>query len=303
MPDVLRSRAPAVVWSAWVVLALLLLAVVTEWRYTVAVAASAAVLAAFPQLRTGHASGARGDRELIVMAAMYVVVVALMRAAFVGFGTDHVAGLFLCFAAVLLLGVLGPVYYETWVSHRPLSAVGLRLDNWRPTVLLGLLFASVQFALTLWGYDLPAAQDWVPLLVMALVVGMFESVFFRGFVQSRLSARFGPVVGVSVAAVAYGLYHVGYGMGWSEIAFLTGLGVVYSIAFAIVRNVLVLWPLLTPMGSLFANLEAADIELPWASILGFVDVAALMAVGVWLSWRHHRKEGLAEGRPHGLLPT
>jgi hypothetical protein len=50
---------------------------------------------------------------------------------------------------------------------------------------LALVFAGVQFVLTLWGYDLPAAVNWVPLLVMALVVGVFESIFFRGFVQNR----------------------------------------------------------------------------------------------------------------------
>ena len=31
--------------------------------------------------------------------------------------------------------------------------------------------------------------------------------------------------------------------------FLFGLGVLYAVAFALVRNVLVLWPLLTPLGS------------------------------------------------------
>ena len=50
-----------------------------------------------------------------------------------------------------------------------------------------------------------------------------------------------------------------------------------------------LWPLLTPLGALFANLEAGDIELPWASIAGFVDVAAVMAVLVWLAHRHQRR--------------
>jgi hypothetical protein len=152
-----------------------------------------------------------------------------------------------------------------------------------------LVFAGVQFSLTLWGYDLPEPEDWVPLLGMALVVGVFESVFFRGFVQSRLEDRFGPVTGIGGAALLYGAYHVGYGMGWAEIPFLTGLGIVYAVTFAIARNLVVLWPLLTPLGSFFANVEAGDIDLPWASLAGFADVFAVMVLAAWWARRHERR--------------
>src|SRR5690348_5314088 len=58
-----------------------------------------------------------------------------------------------------------------------LGDLGLRLDNWRRAAALGLGFAAVQFTLTLWGYDLPRPVEWIPLLVMSLVVGFFEAVF------------------------------------------------------------------------------------------------------------------------------
>ena len=228
------------------------------------------------------------------MLAIYLGVVALMRLAFVGFGTDHVAGLFLAFACALLLGTVGPVYLTVWVRQRPLADLGLGTGNLRGTIVLALVFASTQFALTLWGYDLPRAVDWVPLLVMALVVGVFESIFFRGFVQNRLEEAFGPVAGLAGAAILYGVYHVGYGMGGGEIAFLTGLGLVYATAFALTRSVLVLWPLLTPLGSFFNAVEGGDIELPWASIAGFADVLAVMVLALWLAHRHLRKVQPAE---------
>ena len=58
------------------------------------------------------------------------------------------------------------------------------------------------------------------------------------------------------------------------------------MAYRLVENVLVLWPLLTPLGAFFNNLEPGDIELPWALIAGFADVAAVMAVAIWLGHRH-----------------
>ncbi len=287
-PGVDRPRT--LVWASWVVLALCLLPFFEGWAYFAVVAASALILVSVPAVRP-VLSGGGADRSVLgVIGVLYLAVVLLMRLAFVGFGVDQTLGLFLAFAAALLLGTVGPVAHAVWHQHRSLRAVGLRVDNLRVTLVVGLVFAVVQFALTLWGYELPEPVDWVPLLVMALVVGMFESVFFRGFIQNRLTEQFGPVVGVSGAAVAYGLYHVGYGMGLTEIGFLTGLGLVYSVAFSITRNVLVLWPLLTPMGSFYANVTAGDIELPWASILGFVDVAALMLAAVWLAHRMHRRQ-------------
>jgi len=225
-------------------------------------------------------------RSLVFMTATYLLVVAFMAVAFRGFGTDHTAGLFAFFALALVTGVAGPVYFTVWTERRPLADLGLTVGAGPRVLGLAVLFGGTQFALTLWGYALPVPENWVPLLVMALVVGVFESIFFRGFLQQRLQRQFGDLVGILIAAVAYGAYHVGYGMGLDQIAFLTGLGVVYSVAFALARSVFVLWPLLTPLGSFYANVQAGDIPLPWASIAGFADVLVVMLVVVWLAHRH-----------------
>ncbi len=287
---VTTTRSREVLWGGWVVVGLLLLPL-DPATYLAVTAGSALVLAWAPGTVVLRARQ-RDTQDQLVIAGLYVGVVALNSAAFLGFTTDHVAGLFLCFATALVLGVAGPLVYTVRVRHRPLSDLGLRRDNLRTAVRFALVFAAVQFALTLWGYDLPAPVDWVPLLVMSLMVGVFESVFFRGFVQTRLEAQFGTVAGVGAAAVLYGAYHVGFGMTGTELLFLTGLGIVYAVAFAVARNLVVLWPLLTPLGSFFANVEAGDVELPWASIAGFADVLALMVLTGWLMARYQHRHTL-----------
>jgi uncharacterized protein len=167
--------------------------------------------------------------------------------------------------------------------------LGLGTHQLRPTLLLAVVLGGVQFTIMFWGYTLPAPVDWVPLLVMSLTVGLFEAIFFRGFVQGRLEHSFGTVPGIVGAAALYALYHVGYGMPIGEMAFLFGLGGVYAIAYRLVDNIVVLWPLLTPIGAFFNNLEAGDIALPWASIAGFAEVLAVMAVMIWLAFRHQRR--------------
>ena len=287
----ITPRAQAVLWITWVVGALFLLDALSGAWYATVVIASALLLAQVPGALSRSNRHVDTD-ELAVMGGMYVGVVALLAVAFRVFTTDHVAGLFLSFAAALLLGVIGPIGYVVWRRGGSLVALGLRTDNWRETGLLALMFAGVQFALTLWGFGLPNYADWVPLLAMALVVGVFESIFFRGFLQTRLERQFGHVVGVLSAAALYGLYHVGYGMGPTEMVFLFGLGVVYAVAFAIPRNVFVLWPLLTPLGSFYNSVATGDIDLPWASILGFADVFAVMLAAMWLAHRHTKRRAL-----------
>lgn len=303
-----------------VVVGLLLLDVLEGAIYAIVVPAgmlvAALVLRAFR--RTSALFWWRPDtRDLVAVVVLYAAVVAVVRLAFVGFTTESMAGFFISYAVVglLLLGVAAPVLYNVRLRHRPLHSLGVGLHNWRPTLALGLVFAAVQFSLTLWGYDLPRPVDWVPLLLMSLTVGVFESVFFRGFIQNRLEASFGPVLGVGLAAAMYGLYHFGYAMGWGEIVFLAGLGVVYAVAFLATRNVLLLWPLLTPLGSLFNNLEAGDIVLPWASMAGFGQVLAAMAVVLWLGhryWKRHPQTRAGEepddwsAQPeddHGRIPV
>jgi membrane protease YdiL (CAAX protease family) len=230
-----------------------------------------------------------------MVGATYLAVVALFFTAFRLFGTDAVLGLFLCFATGLVTGVAVPVVYTVWRRGRPLASLGLGLHQLPLTIALGLLFAAIQLALTLWGYDLPTSgEDWMPLLVMALVIGIFESIFFRGFLQGRFVSMLGPGVGIAASAGLYGLYHVGYGMDLDEMVFLLGLGVVYAIAYQLTTNLLMLWPLLTPLGSFYANLEGGDIDLPWASILGFVDVAAVMTTVIVIAHRHERRARLVE---------
>jgi hypothetical protein len=227
------------------------------------------------------------NRDLGAVVVLYVALVAAVRLAFGWFTTESMVGLFLSYAVVglLLVGVVGPVFYTVRLRDRPLRSLGVGLHEWRPTLTLGLVFAVVQFSMTLWGYDLPAPVGWIPLLLMSLTVGVFESIFFRGFIQNRLEASFGPVLGVGLAATMYGLYHFGYGMGSEELVFLAGLGVVYALAFRATRNVLILWPFLTPLGSLFNNLESGDIVLPWASMAGFGQVLIAMGVVLWLGQR------------------
>jgi CAAX protease family protein len=285
----------AVIWAVFVVAALLLLGVAA---YGIVVPVAGLVLVVvcsriglFNSLAVRWASWEIDKTDLLVVGAFFVVVVALFKVAFGVFGTGQVAGLFVFFGLGMLLGVVGPLVYVVWIRHQSLSSIGIGLHNIRSTAALAVVFGAVQFSVTLWGYQLPAPVDWVPLLLMSLTVGFFEAVFFRGFVQGTLERSIGVAPAVIAAAALYSLYHFGYGMGPSDMLFLFGLGVVYTVAYRITGNVLAIWPLLTPIGGFFSQLKAGEMtgQLPWISMLGFADVLAVIAVAIWLTARHERR--------------
>ncbi len=95
--------------------------------------------------------------------------------------------------------------------------------------------------------------------------------------------------------VVLGVVYVGV-VGLFRLAFtvftttdVLGLGVVYAVAYRLTENVLMVWPLLTPVGAFFTNLDSRDIDLPWASLMGFADVAVVMAAAIWLARRRIRR--------------
>jgi membrane protease YdiL (CAAX protease family) len=223
MPSASRAipLAFAAVGAVVVIAGLLSLDVVGGLAYTAAVAAITAAGAIAIARRSGpDVAWLRGRvdlPDLVVVVGLYALIVAGFRLAFTVFTVANTWGLFLSFATALLLGFIAPIVYTVWVRQRPLASLGIGFGNWRATLSLALIFAGVQFAMTLARVEYPQPEIWLPLLVMALTVGAFESVFFRGFIQNRLEASFGLAPAVAVAAGLYGLYHVGYGMGPQEI--------------------------------------------------------------------------------------
>jgi uncharacterized protein len=225
-----------------------------------------------------------------VAIASYLLVVAALWLAFQVFTTDRVAANFITFGPVTLLGlgIIVPLAYTTTVRRRPISDLGLTTSALVPSLALGLLLGFDTFYNTLRMVDIEWAAPLVPLVAMTLLVGLFESVFFRGWLQLRFEAAFGVVPGLVLAAVLYSLYHAGYGMTISEMVPLFGYGLVFGAAFRLTRSVFVLWPFYTPVGSLYANLSDG-LALPFEATYGFVLVLGAAFVAVLLATRWTRR--------------
>jgi len=187
-----------------------------------------------------------------------------------------------------VFGVGLPLGWMVIHRRRPIADLGITRQRLGVSLGIQLVLAILLYFVTLARVALPPLRELAPLLGLALTVGFFEAVFWRGWVFARLEEAFGLIPALVLGALLYAAYHVGYGMPLSEIGFLFIIGVVYAVVFRLTRSVFILWPLLQPMGQL-VTLVKDGLSLPVLATLGFVDVLALMALLIWLAQRYHRK--------------
>jgi uncharacterized protein len=217
------------------------------------------------------------NRDTTVAGLSYLLVVTGLYTAFQVITIANVAANFILFGIVSLagIGVALPVFYTVLKRHVALGEVGLTTRHLAISLVLGGILGLDTYRNTLATLNVTGSLAIVPVIAMALAVGLFEAVFFRGWLQLRFEQAFGLIPGIVLAAVCYALYHVGYGMTAAEMTFLFGLGITFAVVFRLTRNIAVLWPLYTPIGGLYTNLKEG-LNLPFDATYGFVIVLVMM---------------------------
>ena len=138
------------------------------------------------------------------------------------------------------------------------------------------------------GLTIPPLEQVIPLVALALAIGFFEAIFWRGWVLLRLEEAFGFIPALVVGSALYAAYHIGYTMPLSEMVFLFFIGVMYAVAFRLTGSIFILWPIFQPFGQLITLLKDG-LPLPLIAALGFLEALILMWVLVWLASRYWKK--------------
>ena len=232
------------------------------------------------------------SKDLAVVAISWLLVVGALYTATSIVGQAAWGGMayFLLYAVLgaSLFGVGLPLYWMTVVRRRPVAELGLTTRRLGLSLVLQGVLAALQYAGTLAKAQLPPVEESVPLVALALAIGFFEAVFWRGWVLLRLEEAFGIIPAVLLGSALYAAYHIGYAMPSSEMVFLFFIGIMFAVVFRLTKNVFILWPVFQPMGQL-VTLIKDKLTLPFLAALGFAEVLILMLVLVWLAARYQRK--------------
>lgn len=218
-------------------------------------------------------------KEIYFVLASWIMVVTAFYTAFNIFTTKKVALNFITFGVVgiTLLGITVLLVWNCIIRKRPLSDLGVKKDKLVLSLILGVILSIIQYYMTIRNIELPPIIELIPLTTMAIAVGLYENIFYRGWVQLRMEEYFGIVPGIVLSAVIYSLYHVGYGMNTDEMVVLFIVGLVYSVIFRFTSNIFILFPFLTPTGALFSQIKEG-LTLPFPATYGFANVILVSIV-------------------------
>ena len=234
----------------------------------------------------------RPNRDLAAVGVSWVLVVAALYTATFVIGRQAVGGL-AYFGMYALVGAVGcgiaiPLVWTVAVRRRPVSDLGITREALAPSLLLQVLFAGLLFVAISPNFAAADLASLAPLVALALCIGFFEAVFWRGWVLRRLEDSFGLLPAILVGSALYAAYHIGYGMGTGEIASLFFIGIMFSLAFSLTNSVFILWPLFQPLGQL-VTLVRDGLDLPLLAALGFLEALALMWLLIYLAQRYYRR--------------
>ena len=232
------------------------------------------------------------NKDLLVVGISWMLVVASLYTATVIIGADTGGGIpYFLIYAILTATVFGiglPVYWMVFRKKRSISDLGITKKHLLISLVLQVVFAAIVLPGGFKGQTLPAFEQLVPLIFLALTIGFFEAIFWRGWVLLRLEEAFGFIPAALIGSVMYAAYHIGYDMPVNEMTFLFFIGLMYAVAFRLTGSIFILWPLFQPGGQLI-TLVKEGLMLPLIASLGFVEVLILMIVILWLSSKYLKK--------------
>ncbi|MFH0790040.1 MAG: CPBP family glutamic-type intramembrane protease [Candidatus Omnitrophota bacterium] len=180
------------------------------------------------------------------------------------------------------VGFAFPLYYVLIIRKLSLSEFGITRKKWFISLIAGIVFALLllfQFI----SEDGKRGQEILldleaggPVFYI-MVAGIFEVIFFYGFLRQQFENAFGIIPGTILMALFYSFHHVGFQPEFVKLFFV---GVMYASVFRITRNALIIYPFFWGVGACwdvlvrFGAMEALE---EWAWIKGAI-VLTLMII-------------------------
>ncbi|MGE5376877.1 MAG: CPBP family intramembrane glutamic endopeptidase [Bacteroidota bacterium] len=163
---------------------------------------------------------------------------------------------------VLSVGI--PVYWVTQVDKQPVSALGLTLRKWLPSLALSVLLSMVVVFPFFLGGARILSTAWMP-MAAAGALSLFEPLFVFGWLQLRFEKDFGVLPGILLAGLGFAIYHAGYMPQAMQYQFYDA--VLWAVCFRLTGSLLVTWPILWAATSAWVCLGGNSCLYNWSMVV------------------------------------
>lgn len=182
---------------------------------------------------------------------------------------------------IFLLGFIFPLFYVLKKEKKNLSVLGIHAEKWKIS-----LFINVVLALFLWvilsGKGIETIHFTLEsfyAITYIFVAGIFEMLFIYGFLRYRFEQAFGIIPAIILTAAFYSFHHAGF---QPEFAKLFFVGILYTTAFFLTKNILVIFPFFWGIGATWDVLVNSQAGKQIANIDSFL-IAIFLLIGMLLS--------------------
>lgn len=195
--------------------------------------------------------------------------------------TIHVAFLY---GGILVPGTVVPAY--TVLRHRREGLAGLGIT--RRFLLLSLLVSVVLGAGSAFQLFALAAEQGVPVLphLLGNLMVLWEPLFVFGWLYLRWERAFGWLPAIVLVGAGFALQHVGSVPLPAALGF-GAFALAFAVVFALVRNLVILWPLFYPVASGIGTLQAG-VTMGWGAVVAGAVLLVVQLAIITLIWRARR---------------
>jgi membrane protease YdiL (CAAX protease family) len=184
------------------------------------------------------------------------------------------------------LGFAFPIWFVSRYMHQPLGVIGITWSRWPDAVLVDVVLAVMLALVVAKDHRDGKLHFHAGDVLYLFVTGIFEVVFFYGFLRHYFEMAFGIVPSILLASVFYSLHHIGFevqmrGNPWvKELSKLTAVGVLYAAVYRIAGGALAIYPLFWGVGAgsdVLLTKEGGD--FPWRNAM-VVLLLMMAAIGI-----------------------
>jgi membrane protease YdiL (CAAX protease family) len=234
------------------------------------------------------------DTAIAVGLGCLVIVSSLGLLLFSGNTLADEIGFFILRDLVMIfgLGFAFPLYYVSIIRKESLSEIGITKQKWHISLVINgslalLLLVQFMFETGEEGKEILLSSQAIGPIFYIFVAGIFEIVFFYGYLRRSFEKAFGIIPGIVLAALFYSFHHVGFQPEFVKLVFV---GLMYASVFRITSNVLIIYPFFWGVGAtwdVLVNFGAME-ALQGSWIKALITLLLMMLFVIYLKWKIKR---------------